>query len=133
MISCFSGSGYDLPLAMRPISLIMLFLLHVISLKSQQKFPVVGLFAQSYETKKTKNEGEYFNPYFSFNIMNNSIGKVIVEKRAQKIFRPNLAHLRWGWFCHFEHQLRRQTGLPVYLRLGSKSGVDYLEGKHLKP
>jgi len=34
-----------------------------------------------------------------------------------------------GYFCTKEIQLQKITSLPVYIRLGSKEYVDYLEGK----
>jgi hypothetical protein len=34
-----------------------------------------------------------------------------------------------SWSCKKEIQLQRTTRLPLYIRLGSKDHVDYLEGK----
>jgi hypothetical protein len=37
------------------------------------------------------------------------------------------------FFCQKELQLQKITGLPVYIRLGTKEYVDYLEQKTRKP
>ena len=34
-----------------------------------------------------------------------------------------------GWFCKKEVQLQKLTSLPIFIRLGSKQYVDYLERK----
>jgi hypothetical protein len=34
-----------------------------------------------------------------------------------------------GFFCRKENQLQKITSLPLYIRLGSKDYVDYLERK----
>jgi hypothetical protein len=38
---------------------------------------------------------------------------------------------RLGFFCRKELQIQKITGLPLYIRLGSKGYVDYLEKKDL--
>ena len=42
----------------------------------------------------------------------------------QNFYKQNL-----GYFCKKEIQLQKITALPVYIRLGSKEYVDYLERK----
>ena len=51
--------------------------------------------------------------------------------------KPNLLHplpqnfyiQGLGFFCRKENQLQKATSLPLYIRLGSKEYVDYLERK----
>lgn len=48
----------------------------------------------------------------------------------KKIFLPqNFYNQHRGFFCKKEDQLQNTTGLPLFIRLGSKSYVDYLEQK----
>jgi hypothetical protein len=37
-----------------------------------------------------------------------------------------------GFFCKKEDQFQKRTGLNLFIRLGDKRQVDYLEGKNLK-
>ena len=41
----------------------------------------------------------------------------------------NFYNQHLGYFCKKEVQLQKITSLPVYIRLGSKDYVDYLEKK----
>lgn len=53
-----------------------------------------------------------------------------VEKKFS--FRPlpqNFYNQNLGYFCKKEVQLQKITTLPIYIRLGSKEYVDYLEQK----
>jgi hypothetical protein len=48
------------------------------------------------------------------------------------LLRPlpqNFYSQRLGFFCRKEIQLQKATSLPVYIRLGSKDYVDYMERK----
>jgi hypothetical protein len=38
-----------------------------------------------------------------------------------------------SWSCKKEYQLQKTTRLPLYIRLGSKDYVDFLEGKGRYP
>lgn len=35
----------------------------------------------------------------------------------------------WGWFCKAEWQIQQKIKLPLFVRLGNKDQVDWLEGK----
>lgn len=53
-----------------------------------------------------------------------------IEKKIQ--LRPlpqNFYKHSLGYFCKKEIQLQKLTSLPVFIRLGSKDYVDYLERK----
>jgi hypothetical protein len=50
--------------------------------------------------------------------------KIILNPLPQNFYNHSL-----GYFCTKEIQLQKITSLPVYIRLGSKEYVDYLEGK----
>jgi len=50
--------------------------------------------------------------------------KIIMNPLPQNFYNHSL-----GYFCTKEIQLQKITSLPVYIRLGSKEYVDYLEGK----
>jgi len=56
-----------------------------------------------------------------------------VDTVAKKIsFKPlpqNFYNQHLGYFCKKEIQLQKITLLPVYIRLGSKEYVDYMERK----
>lgn len=59
--------------------------------------------------------------------------KRTVDTLEKKIsFKPlpqNFYNQHLGYFCKKEIQLQKITSLPVYIRLGSKDYVDYLEKK----
>lgn len=56
-----------------------------------------------------------------------------IDTVAKKIlFKPlpqNFYNQNPGYFCKKETQLQKFTSLPVFIRLGSKEYVDYLERK----
>jgi len=53
-----------------------------------------------------------------------------IQKRIfMKPLPQNFYNHTLGYFCTKEIQLQKITSLPVYIRLGSKEYVDYLEGK----
>lgn len=66
-----------------------------------------------------------------------TVAQPAFEKKAPPVsFRPSLAVLpqnfynrHLGFLCKKESQLRKRTGLPLAIRLGSKATVDYLEQK----
>ena len=41
----------------------------------------------------------------------------------------NFYNQRMGFFCRNELQLQKKTGIPLFIRVGSKEQVDYLEQK----
>lgn len=51
-------------------------------------------------------------------------GKVTI-----RILPHNFYSTRMGFFCKKEVQLQKQLRLPVYIRLGTKEYVDFLERK----
>lgn len=62
--------------------------------------------------------------------LNLSRMKDTVEKNIS--LRPlpqNFYNQNTGYFCKKELQLQKITGLPVFIRLGSKEYTDYLEHK----
>ena len=46
-----------------------------------------------------------------------------------KTVPPNLSRQNLSFFCRQELKLQKTSGLPIYIRLGSKNYVDYLEQK----
>jgi hypothetical protein len=53
-----------------------------------------------------------------------------VEKKISlKALPQNFYNQSLGYFCKKEIQLQKLTLLPLYIRLGSKEYVDYLERK----
>ena len=50
--------------------------------------------------------------------------KTLVGSLPQNFYKQYL-----GYFCKKEMQLQKATSLPVFIRLGSKDYVDYLERK----
>ena len=46
-----------------------------------------------------------------------------------KVLPQNFYNQHTGFFCKREYQLQKQTGLNVFIRLGEKTYVDYLEKK----
>ena len=53
-----------------------------------------------------------------------------VEKKfSLKPLPQNFYNKNLGYFCRKEVQLQKLTTLPIYIRLGSKEYVDYLEQK----
>ena len=53
------------------------------------------------------------------------------KKLRLPVLPPNFYNHSLGFFCKKEVQLQRLTALPLFLRLGSKDYVDYLERKPL--
>jgi hypothetical protein len=49
---------------------------------------------------------------------------VLLRPLPQNFYNQNL-----GYFCKKEVQLQKLTTLPIFIRLGSKEYVDYLERK----
>lgn len=49
------------------------------------------------------------------------------------VLPQNFYNQHKGVVCKMEDQLQRKAGLPIVIRLGSKSYVDYLEGKPHAP
>ena len=45
------------------------------------------------------------------------------------VLPQNFYNQHKGFFCKKEDQLQKTTGLPLFIRLGSKNYVDYLESK----
>jgi hypothetical protein len=57
-------------------------------------------------------------------------GKDTAEKKISlKVLPQNFYNQQLGFFCKKEIQLQKITLLPVFIRLGSKEYVDYLEKK----
>jgi hypothetical protein len=50
--------------------------------------------------------------------------KILLEPLPQNFYNQSL-----GYFCKKEVQLQKFTSLPLFIRLGSKEYVDYLERK----
>jgi len=44
----------------------------------------------------------------------------------------NLVVQHFGAICKVELQMQKQLKLPIFIRMGSKEQVDYLEGKFVK-
>jgi hypothetical protein len=53
----------------------------------------------------------------------------IAKKISLKVLPQNFYNQHMGYFCRKEVQLQKLTSLPVFIRLGSKDYVDYLEKK----
>jgi hypothetical protein len=51
------------------------------------------------------------------------------KKISWQLLPQNFYNKGLGYFCKKEAQLQKATRLPVYIRLGSKEYVDYLERK----
>jgi hypothetical protein len=53
-----------------------------------------------------------------------------VEKKFSfRLLPQNFYNQNLSYFCKKEVQLQKLTALPIYIRLGSKEYVDYLERK----
>lgn len=53
-----------------------------------------------------------------------------IEKNFSfRLLPQNFYNQSLGYFCKKEMQLQKITALPIYIRLGSKEYVDYLERK----
>ena len=56
-----------------------------------------------------------------------------MDTNSKRIYLPilpqNFYSQHIGFFCKKELQVQKTTSLPLYIRLGSKDYVDYLEGK----
>jgi hypothetical protein len=50
-----------------------------------------------------------------------------------KTVPPQFYTQHLSFFCQKELQLQKATGLPLFIRLGTKEYVDYLEQKTKKP
>jgi hypothetical protein len=53
----------------------------------------------------------------------------VERKISLKVLPQNFYNNRMGYFCKKEVQLQKLVSLPVFIRLGSKDYVDYLERK----
>jgi hypothetical protein len=53
----------------------------------------------------------------------------VEKKNSLKPLPQNFYNKNLGYFCKKEWQLQKIIALPVYIRLGSKEYVDYLERK----
>lgn len=53
----------------------------------------------------------------------------VAKKISFKPLPQNFYNQHLGYFCKKEIRLQKITSLPVYIRLGSKDFVDYLERK----
>jgi len=51
------------------------------------------------------------------------------KKNLLQPLQQNFYNQTLGYFCTKEIQLQKITSLPIYIRLGSKEYVDYMEGK----
>jgi hypothetical protein len=51
------------------------------------------------------------------------------QKISLKVLPQNFYNKRLPFFCKKEVQLQKLTSLPLFIRLGSKEYVDYLERK----
>ena len=56
-------------------------------------------------------------------------GDTAAKKISVKLLPQNFYSRPTGWFCIKEIQLQKITSLPIFIRLGSKEYVDYLERK----
>ena len=53
-----------------------------------------------------------------------------IEKKIMlKLLPQNFYSNHMGWFCKKEVQVQKLTSLPIFVRLGSKEYVDYMERK----
>jgi len=50
--------------------------------------------------------------------------KILLKPLPQNFYNQNL-----GYFCKKENQIQKFTSLSLFVRLGSKEHVDYLESK----
>ena len=53
----------------------------------------------------------------------------LVSLKTVKVLPQNFYNQHKGFACKKEDQLQKKTGLPLFVRLGSKDYVDYLEQK----
>lgn len=77
--------------------------------------------------------------FFALVMLNSLKAASQLNLRAVKdtVEKPNFLHplpqnfynQGLGFFCRKENQLQKLTSLPIYIRLGSKEYVDYLERK----
>ncbi len=44
-------------------------------------------------------------------------------------FDPSYSFQNLGWFCKTEWKFQKISKIPLFLRLGSKTQTDFLEGK----
>jgi hypothetical protein len=51
------------------------------------------------------------------------------KKVTLKVLPQNFYNQQSGYFCKKEVQVQKAVALPLYIRLGSKEYVDYLEQK----
>jgi hypothetical protein len=57
------------------------------------------------------------------------IGDTLEKKNLLHPLPQNFYNQSLGYFCKKENQLQKITSLPLFIRLGSKEYVDYLEHK----
>ena len=57
------------------------------------------------------------------------VKRFIVPIVDKKTVPPNFYTQKLSFFCQQERQLQKATRLPLYIRLGNKEYVDYLERK----
>jgi len=53
----------------------------------------------------------------------------VEKKNLLRLLPQNFYNQNLGYFCKKEVQLQKLTTFPIYIRLGSKEYVDYLERK----
>ena len=53
----------------------------------------------------------------------------IKKEISLRVLPQNFYNQNLGYFCKKEVQLQKITSLPIFIRLGSKEYVDYLEKK----
>ncbi|MDQ3278752.1 MAG: hypothetical protein M3Q06_10525, partial [Bacteroidota bacterium] len=53
----------------------------------------------------------------------------LVQSLSIRVLPQNFYNKGLSFFCQKELQLQRLTSLPIFIRLGSKDHVDYLEQK----
>jgi hypothetical protein len=90
-------------------------------------FTCHSLFAQNLVTKKTQIISNYKKP--ARPVVKQSVILITQPKLAQKTIAFNSYKPVLGWFCYREIEIQKALKLPLFIRLGSKAYVDYLEGK----
>jgi hypothetical protein len=55
--------------------------------------------------------------------------KIVDKKITLKVLPQNFYNQHLSFFCKKEIEVQKRTALPLFIRLGSKEHVDYLERK----